>query len=59
MGLDGKGQYVSNMERGKQGIPLKHVKTLSLALQIPVMEIKAAMDRDFSEQFNRVIYGDM
>jgi transcriptional regulator with XRE-family HTH domain len=44
-----KGQLTSNCERGKCGIPPKHLKAICQALDIPAKDFVDAMIRDYAE----------
>ena len=44
-----KGQLTSNCERGKCGIPSKHIRAVCKALDIPISTLVDAMVRDYSE----------
>lgn len=52
----GNGQAWSNLERGKAGIPHKHVHVICKKLEIPVQDMVSAMVRDYQEQLIRVIW---
>jgi transcriptional regulator with XRE-family HTH domain len=40
------GQVISNIERGKQGIPRKHIAKVAEIINAPVSELKKAMFTD-------------
>ena len=52
------GQSVSNMIRGKCQLPVKSIKKLSLAINVPVQDIINEMVRDYVRCVEKEIYGD-
>jgi transcriptional regulator with XRE-family HTH domain len=52
-------QYISNIEKGKCQLPSKSVKSLSLALGVPVEEIIIAMCEDYKRALYLEVYNDI
>mgnify|MGYP003642788296 CR=1 FL=1 len=49
------GQFISNVERGLCGIPLKGIAKLIEVLGLDENELKAAMQRDYEETLNNFL----
>ncbi|MBH48872.1 MAG: hypothetical protein CME71_11955 [Halobacteriovorax sp.] len=49
------GQFISNVERGLCGIPLKGISKLIEVLGLSEADLKAAMQRDYEETLNNFL----
>ena len=49
-------QFLSNIERGRAGIPFKYIVPICDKLQIPYSELKEAILRDWSDRIDAVIW---
>lgn len=49
-------QSISNLERGKQSLNIKHVIKLSKILEIPFEKLKRAMVQDYEDAINKEIW---
>ena len=58
LGANGKGQFVSNIERGLCGLPSKYVNKLSTITGMPRDVIVDAMVQDFEESLKIEVYGN-
>lgn len=55
MGRSTKGQFTSNFERGRSGIPPKHIMKICRLLEIPVIDMVNAMAMDFKENLLKLV----
>jgi transcriptional regulator with XRE-family HTH domain len=54
LGLNG--QVISNLERGKNSLNIKHVIKISKILEIPFERLKKAMVQDYEDAINREVW---
>ena len=52
------GQFISNIERGKCGIPLKQLKRFISVLSIGRQEIKDALIKDYEQTIDEILFKD-
>ena len=51
------GQFISNVERGLCSIPFEKISKLSQVLEVPTVQVKEAILKDYSSNIDKIVTG--